>query len=125
VQARCPSQLRASRRYAFQYQWGDLRLHAGLSVSRRWQEDLVLVKRKWLKVFALAMMGMASGFAPVNPKELAEMMHLLSERKIEFSIPDDSGDGDGDSDTDRWWKKIDSVEIAKPRVVESDNASRE
>ena len=75
------------------------------------------IKRKWLKVFALAMMGMASGFAPVNPKELAEMMHLLSERKIEFSIPDDSDGGDGD----RWWKKIDPVETEEARVEHNNN----
>jgi hypothetical protein len=82
-------------------------------------EDLVPIKRKWLKVLVLAMMGMASGFAPVNPKELAEMMHLLNERKIEFSIPDDSDRGDGD----RWWKKLNSVETEETRVRGSDDAS--
>ena len=58
------------------------------------------IKRKWLKVFALAMMGMASGFGPVNPQEIAEAMRIMNEPKIEFSIPDDSDGGD----PNRWWR---------------------
>jgi len=59
-------------------------------------------KQKWLKVFVLLMMGVASGFAAVNPKELDEMMHTMNEQKAEFSIPDDSNNGDGDPK--RWWR---------------------
>ena len=60
------------------------------------------IKRKWLKVFALLMMGVASSFGAVNPKEISEMMHIMNEQKIEFSIPDDSDGGDGDPN--RWWR---------------------
>ena len=63
---------------------------------RRWPEDFVQIKRKWLKVFVLLMMEMASGFGAVNPKEISEMIHIMNEQKIEFSIPDDSDDNDGD-----------------------------
>ena len=42
------------------------------------------------------MMGVASGFGAVNPKEISEMIHIMNEQKIEFSIPDDSDDNDGD-----------------------------
>jgi hypothetical protein len=56
----------------------------------------VLIKRKWLKVIVLLMMGAASGVGAVNPKEISEMIHIMNEQKIEYSIPDDSDDGDGD-----------------------------
>jgi hypothetical protein len=68
----------------------------------------VRIKRKWLKVFALLMMGVAPGVGAVNPKEISEMIHIMNERKIEFSIPDDGDDGDGDGEG--WWREIDSVE---------------
>jgi hypothetical protein len=48
------------------------------------------------------MMGVASSFGAVNPKEISEMMHIMNEQKIEFSIPDDSDGGDGDPN--RWWR---------------------
>ena len=60
------------------------------------------IKRKWLKVFALLMMGVASNFGAVNPKEISEVIHIMNEQKIEFSIPDDSEDGDGNPN--RWWR---------------------
>ena len=69
------------------------------------------IKRKWLKVFVLLMMGVASGVGAVNPKEIGEMIHIMNEQKIEFSIPDDSDDGDGD--WDRWWSETDFVESAE------------
>jgi hypothetical protein len=62
----------------------------------------VSIKRKWLKVFALLMMAVASGVGVVNPKEISEMIHIMNEQKIEFSIPDDSDDGDGN--LNRWWR---------------------
>ncbi len=77
----------------------------------------MVIKRKWMKIFALAMMGMAAGFGPVNPKELAEMMHIMDEGKIEFSIPDDSDCGDGD----RWWR-ADIIETEEVQVDAGDNA---
>jgi hypothetical protein len=92
------------RRYALQFLWDGLRLSAGSSGAARFAEDVVAIKRKWMKVCALAMMGIAAGFGPVNPQELAEMMHIMDEGKIEFAIPDDSDGGDGDGN--RWWREI-------------------
>jgi hypothetical protein len=48
------------------------------------------------------MMAVASGVGVVNPKEISEMIHIMNEQKIEFSIPDDSDDGDGN--LNRWWR---------------------
>jgi hypothetical protein len=62
----------------------------------------VRIKRKWLKVFVLLMMAVASGVSAVNPKEISEMIHIMNEQKIEFSIPDDRDDGDGNPN--RWWR---------------------
>jgi hypothetical protein len=55
--------------------------------------------RKWLKVFVFLVMGVASGVGAVNPKEISEMIHIMNEQKIEFSIPDDSDDGDDEGKT--------------------------
>ena len=53
------------------------------------------IKRKWLKLLVLMMMGTASAFSPVNPQELWEIMHIMNETKVEFTIPDESDKGDG------------------------------
>jgi hypothetical protein len=46
------------------------------------------------------MMAVASGFGAVNPREISEMIHIMNEQKIEFSIPVDSDGGDGNPN--RW-----------------------
>lgn len=55
------------------------------------------MKRKWLKVLLLAMMAGASFGSPLNPKEIEDLMHIMNQTRIEFTVPDkdDKGDGGG------------------------------
>jgi hypothetical protein len=55
------------------------------------------MKRKWLSALFLSMMALSSftGTA-MNPKEIEDLLHIMNETKVEFTIPDDEGDkGDG------------------------------
>jgi hypothetical protein len=54
------------------------------------------IKSKWLKALFLGMMAVAAlGGARVNPKEIEDLLHVMNETKVEFTIPDDSHKGDG------------------------------
>jgi hypothetical protein len=54
------------------------------------------IKRKWLKVLLLSMMALSSfGGAPMNVKEIEELLHIMNETKVEFTIPDEGDPGDG------------------------------
>ena len=54
------------------------------------------MKRKWLKVLMLLMMGGASFVgAKMNPKEIEDVLHIMNETKVEFTIPDEDHKGDG------------------------------
>ena len=53
-------------------------------------------KRKWLKALFLVMMALSAfGGAPMNPKEIEDLLHVMNETKVEFTIPDDSHKGEG------------------------------
>jgi hypothetical protein len=53
------------------------------------------MKRKWLKVLMLLMMAGASFGSPMNPKEIEELMHIMNQTRIEFTLPDEDDKGDG------------------------------
>ena len=53
------------------------------------------IKRKWLKVLMMLMMAGASFGAPMNPKEIEDLMHVMNETRIEFTLPDENDKGDG------------------------------
>jgi hypothetical protein len=54
------------------------------------------IKRKLLRVLMLVMMGGASFVgARMNPKEIEDVLHIMNETKVEFSIPDTDPNGDG------------------------------
>ena len=53
------------------------------------------MKRKWLKVLMMLMMAGASFAAPMNPKEIEDLMHIMNETRIEFTIPDEDHKGEG------------------------------
>ena len=54
------------------------------------------MKRKLLKVIMLVMMASASFASPMDPKEIEELMHVMNETRIEFTISDENHDGDAD-----------------------------
>ena len=54
------------------------------------------IRSKWLKALFLGMMAMAAfGGAPMNPKEIEDLLHVMNETRVEFTIPDESHKGDG------------------------------
>ena len=53
------------------------------------------IKRKWLRVLFLLMMAGASfSGSPMNPKDIEDLLHIMNETKVEFTIPDESNKGD-------------------------------
>jgi hypothetical protein len=48
------------------------------------------VKRKWLKALLMLMLAGSSFAGPMNPKEIEDLMHVMNETRIEFTIPDES-----------------------------------
>ncbi len=53
------------------------------------------MKRKWLKVLMMLMMAGASFGGPMNPREIEDLMHIVNETRIEFTIPDENHKGEG------------------------------
>jgi hypothetical protein len=53
------------------------------------------IKRKWLRALFLLMLAGASFGGAMNPKEIEDLLHVLNETKVEFTVPDESDTGDG------------------------------
>jgi len=54
------------------------------------------MKRKWLRILMLLIMGGASFVgAKMNAKEIEDVLHIMNETKVEFTIPDQDHKGDG------------------------------
>lgn len=51
------------------------------------------MKRKWLRAIFLVMLAGGCVFG-VNPKEIEDLLHIMNETKVEFTIPDDDDNGD-------------------------------
>jgi hypothetical protein len=71
------------------------------------------MKSKWLKALFLMMIAVSSfGGAAMNPKEIEDLLHIMNETKVEFSIPDESDKGDGLPPL----MDVDSVEAEQPHA---------
>ena len=53
------------------------------------------MKRKWLKALMLMMMAGASFGSSMNPKEIEDLMYVMNQTRIEFTVPDEDDNGDG------------------------------
>jgi hypothetical protein len=53
------------------------------------------MKRRWLRAIFLLMMAGTSFSGPMNPKDIEDLLHIMNETKVEFTIPDESHKGDG------------------------------
>jgi hypothetical protein len=55
------------------------------------------IKRRWLRALFLIVMAGTSMFPGmyVNPKEIEDLLHVMNETKVEFTIPDPGDKGDG------------------------------
>lgn len=53
------------------------------------------MKRNWLKVLMLAMMAGASFGSATNPREIEDLMYIMNQTRIEWTVPDEEDNGDG------------------------------
>lgn len=53
------------------------------------------MKRKWLRVLVLAMMAGVSFGSAMNPKEIEDLMYIMNQTRIEFTVPDEGDNGEG------------------------------
>jgi hypothetical protein len=56
------------------------------------------MKRKWLRAIFLMMLAAASFGSLMNPKEIEDLLHIMNEAKVEFTIPDEDTNGDDGPD---------------------------
>jgi len=75
------------------------------------------MKRKWLRAVFLVMLAAASFGGPMNPKDIENLLHIMNETKVEFTIPDESDNGDGN----RPLVEIKPVQPAEPHAPGSEN----
>ncbi len=76
------------------------------------------MKRKWLRILMLVLIGGASFVgAKMNPKEIEDVLHIMNETKVEFTIPDENHKGDGDKQS----IESESVQSTQPRAPESED----
>jgi hypothetical protein len=80
------------------------------------------MKRKWLKAFFLMMMSGASFVgAKMNPQEIEDLLHIMNETKVEFTIPDKGDEGDK-----KWpFIEIDPAPSPESGITKAENASSE
>jgi hypothetical protein len=64
-------------------------------VPRGWPEEYMSLKRRWLSALFLLMLAGASFGGAMNPKEIEDLLHVMNETEIEFTIHDESNKGDG------------------------------
>jgi hypothetical protein len=74
------------------------------------------MKRKWLKVLMMLMMAVASFGGPMNPKEIEDLMYVMNETRIEFTIPDENHKGEGG--------KVDPYGADVPQPLHSSSSQR-
>jgi hypothetical protein len=53
------------------------------------------LKRKWLKALLMLMIAGAAAFGPVNPQEIEDLMRIMNQTRIEFTLADETPKGDG------------------------------
>lgn len=73
------------------------------------------MKRRWLRAVFLMMLGGACFFGGiVNPKEIEDLLHIMNETKVEFTIPDDDDNGQGGPHGYRSFIQIEDTDSEKP-----------
>jgi len=54
------------------------------------------LKGKWLSAIFLSMLAFSSFYGgPMNPKDIEDLLHIMNDTKVEFSIPEKDSKGDG------------------------------
>lgn len=52
------------------------------------------IKRKWLKALMMVMLAVTSLGGPMNPREIEDLMRIMNQTQIEYTIPGRNKDGD-------------------------------
>jgi hypothetical protein len=69
------------------------------------------MKRRWLRaIFLMMLAGACLAGVNVNPKEIEDLMHIMNETKVEFTIPDEDDNRDGGPDGYRSLIEIENIE---------------
>jgi hypothetical protein len=76
------------------------------------------MKRKWLRAVFLVMLAGATFFGAVSPKDVKDLLNVMNEAKVEFSLPDESDSGEGGPDGYSSWV---TIEPADPPPEEKEN----
>jgi hypothetical protein len=71
------------------------------------------MRRKWLTAIFLVMLAGACFFG-VNPKDIEDLLHIMNDTKVEFTIPDEDDNGDNGPDGYRSWIEIEDAQSEKP-----------
>jgi hypothetical protein len=69
--------------------------HDGFRGTGRQADCEVKLKRKWLKALPMLMMAGSSFMGPMNPREIEELMYIMNQTRIEFTIPEEDDKGEG------------------------------
>lgn len=78
-------------------------------------EGYMSIRRRWLRVVFLMMLGGACFFGGiVNPKEIEDLLHIMNETKVEFTIPDEDDSGDSGPGGYRSLIEIENPESEMP-----------
>ena len=72
------------------------------------------IRRKWLKVIFLIMLGSACFFGAINPKDIENVLNVMNLTNVEFSLPDENDNGDGGPDGYRRLVKMEDAEPENP-----------
>jgi hypothetical protein len=73
------------------------------------------MKRRWLRAIFLMMLVSACFVGlNVNPKEVEDLLHIMNETKVEFTIPDEDDNGHGGPDGYRSLIEIENIESETP-----------
>jgi hypothetical protein len=72
------------------------------------------IRRKWLRVVFLMMLGGACFFGGMDPKDIEETLHVMNMTSVEFSIPDEANNGDSGPDGYRSLIEIEDTDSERP-----------
>jgi hypothetical protein len=57
-------------------------------------EAFVSIKSKWLKALMMVMLAVTSFGGPMNPREIEDLMRIMNQTQIEYTIPDKDKNGE-------------------------------
>lgn len=75
------------------------------------------MRRKWLRIIFLMMLGGACFFGGMDPKDIEETLHVMNVTSIEFSIPEKADSGNSGPDSYRSLIEIEHTDSETPSGI--------